>query len=96
MRGIVQETEFGVQRYDDKIAQQARTAIALIRSAHDNRTELQDHMRAFFDETRQMANSDSVRGYVFGSSDRGRLADFLDVLATHRIEVRALTPGLQP
>ncbi|EAP90846.1 Secreted protein containing N-terminal Zinc-dependentcarboxypeptidase related domain [Oceanicaulis sp. HTCC2633] len=90
VRGIVQETEYGVQRYDDKIAQQARTAIALIRSAHDHRAELQGHMREFFGETRQMANSDAVRAYVFGSSDRGRLSDFIDMLATHRIEVREL------
>lgn len=90
VRGLIQETEYGIQRYDDKIAQQARTAVALIASAHANRAELQSHMRDFFNESRQMANADPVRGYVFGSSDRGRLADFLQMLQTHRLEVYEL------
>jgi hypothetical protein len=47
-------------------------------------------MRDFFNESRQMANSDPVRGYVFGSADRGRLADFLQMLETHRLEVYEL------
>lgn len=90
VRGLIQETEYGIQRYDDKIAQQARTAVALIASAHENRAELQSHMSDFFNDSRQMANSDPVRGYVFGSSDRGRLADFLQMLETHRLEVYEL------
>ncbi|MAP49190.1 MAG: carboxypeptidase [Oceanicaulis sp.] len=90
VRGLIQETEYGIQRYDDKIAQQARTAVALIQSAYANRDALHAHMRDFFNESRQMANSDPVRGYVFGSADRGRLADFLQMLETHRLEVYEL------
>jgi len=87
VRGIVQETDYGILRYDDKVGQQARAALALIRAGQANRTRLQEHMRAFFNENRQMANADPVRGYVFGSSDRGRLVDFLTMLNTHDIEV---------
>ena len=95
VRGIVQETEYGTLRYDDKIGQQARVGLALIRAAQARRADLLDHLRAFFDESRRMADANAVTGYVFTSSDRGRLADFLDILAVHRLEVRALSEDLR-
>lgn len=94
VRGLIQETDFGTLRYDDKIGQQARAALALIRAGHENRTALHDHLRTFFDESRQMAQSDSVRGYMFGSSDRGRLDDFMTVLETHNVEVYELAQAV--
>lgn len=90
-RGLVRETEFGEQRYDDKIAEQARAGLALMQAGLARRAELQAHLAGFFEESRRLAANDPVRAYVFGSSDRGRLADFLDMLAVHDIEVRALT-----
>lgn len=90
VRGIMQETEFGAQRYDDKIGQQARVALALVRAAQVHRFDLRDHLREFFNESRRLAANDNVTGYVFTSPDRGRLADFLDMLAVHNIEVRSL------
>ena len=95
VRGIVQETNRGVLRYDDKIGQQARVALALIRGAHEHRAELLAHKARFTAESRRMAGDDPVSHYVFTSVDRGRLADFLDMLATHRIEVTTLGQDLR-
>ena len=90
VRGIMQETEFGTLRYDDKIGQQARVALALVRAAQAHRIDLRNHLRNFFNESRRLAANDNVTGYVFTSPDRGRLADFLDMLAVHNIEVHNL------
>ena len=89
-RGLIRETEYGTLRYDDKIGQQARVGLAVIRAGQARRSELQAHLADFYDESRQLAASDPVNAYVFSSTDRGRLADFLDMLDVHEIEVRAL------
>jgi hypothetical protein len=90
VRGIIQETEYGTLRYDDKIGEVSRVALALIRSAHTRRADLQAHLLNFYNESRQMAVNDPVRGYVFSSSDHGRLNDFLEMLDVHQLEVREL------
>lgn len=90
VRGLVQETEHGTLRYDDKVGQQARAAIALIEASSAHRSELLEHQRAFYRESLRLAAQNPVNAYVFTSHDRGRLAEFLDLMAIHRIEVREL------
>ena len=94
-RGILRETEYGTLRYDDKVGQQARVALSLIRAGQARRADLQSHMRAFFNESRRLASNSAVAGYVFTSQDRGRLADFLDIMAIHELDVRALSDDLR-
>ncbi|KAA5804459.1 carboxypeptidase [Alkalicaulis satelles] len=94
-RGIVMDTDFGVQRYDDKVGQQARALLALIRAGQHYRADLHAHMRQFFNESRRRAQADPVTAWVFTSNDRARLADFFEVLDTHSIEVRELTQTLR-
>ncbi|MEQ8405353.1 MAG: M14 family metallopeptidase [Oceanicaulis sp.] len=95
VRGIVQETENGTLRYDDKIGQQARVALALIEAGQARRSQLQAHMARFFEESRRLAANDGVNAYVFTSPDRARLADFIDMLGVHEIEVRELRQPLR-
>lgn len=89
-RGLLRETEYGTLRYDDKIGQQARVGLAVMRAGHARRSELQAHLTGFYEESRQLASNDPVRAYVFSSTDPGRLAGFLEMLDVHEIEVRAL------
>ncbi len=89
-RGLIRETEYGTLRYDDKIGQQARVGLAVIRAGQARRTELQSHLMGFYEESRDLADDDPVRAYVFTSTDRGRLSGFIDMLGTHSIEVREL------
>lgn len=90
VRGIIRETEHGTLRYDDKIGQQARAAIALIRAGAAHRQDLLTHQRDFYRQGLVLAQRNPVNAYVFTSHDRGRLNAFLDLLAIHRIEVRQL------
>ncbi len=89
-RGLLRETEYGTLRYDDKIGQQARVGLAVMRAGHARRAELQAHLASFYEESRQLATADPVKAYVFSSTDPGRLAGFLDMLSVHQIEVREL------
>ncbi len=95
VRGLLRETEYGTQRYDDKIGQQARVGLALIRAGQARRAELQAHMAAFFEESRRLAANDPVKAYVFTSSDPARLAGFVDMLGVHGIEVRELSQAVR-
>jgi len=93
-RGLIRETEYGTLRYDDKIGMQARVGLAVVRAGLARRTQLQAHLSNFYDESRQLAASNPVRAYVFGSSDKGRLSNFLDMLDVHNVEVRELTRAI--
>ncbi len=90
-RGLLRETEYDELRYDDKIGQQARVGLAVIRAGQARRAELQAHLVGFYDESRQLAANDPIRAYVFSSSDRARLANFVDMLNLHEIEMRELS-----
>ena len=94
-RGLIRETEYGTLRYDDKIGQQARVGLAVMRAGLARRAELQAHLTGFYEESRQMAADDPVEAYVFSSTDRARLAGFIDMLNVHQIEVRELDRSLQ-
>jgi len=89
-RGLLRETEYGTLRYDDKIGQQARVGLAVIRAGHARRAQLQAHLTNFYEESRALGADDPVRAYVFSSSDRGRLSDFINMLNVHQIQVREL------
>lgn len=90
VRGIVQETEFGTLRYDDKVGQQARVGLALIRAGLANREQLLSFQRDFYRESGRLANAAPNLAYVFSSRDQGRLNDFLEMLEVHGIEVHRL------
>lgn len=91
VRGILQETNRGVLRHDDKTGQQARVGLALIDAGVENRARLLNHQRDFYARSARMAADSAVRAYVFTSHDRSRLADFLDILAGHDIAVHELS-----
>lgn len=89
-RGLVQESVNGLARYDMKIAGQVHAGLALVRSAHQRRAEMIAFQRDFANETRRRAEQDEFFGFVFRSDDRGRLADFIDMLQVHEVEVHRL------
>jgi len=89
-RGVIQDTVNGLARYDEKIAGQVRAALALLRAAQARRGELIEFQREFAAETRRLVQSDEFSAYVFRSDDAGRIADFIDILHIHGIEVRRL------
>ena len=94
VRGLIQETDFGTLRYDDKIGQQARVALALIRAGQARRADLHAHLTGFYEQSRRRAANDPVSAYVFTSHDRGRLAIFLDLLDVHEIDAFELNEAV--
>jgi hypothetical protein len=90
VRGIVQETDFGTLRYDDKVGQQARVGLALIRASLANREQLLSFQRDFYREGARLANAATNIAYVFSSRDTGRLNDFIEMLDVHGIVVNRL------
>jgi len=91
VRGIIQETDFGTLRYDDKVGQQARVGLALIRAGLANREQLLSFQRDFYREGARLAGAATNLAYVFSSPDAGRLNDFIEMLDIHGIEVHRLS-----
>lgn len=91
VRGLVQETDFGTLRYDDKVGQQARVGLALIRASLANRDQLLSFQRDFYREGARLANAATNIAYVFSSRDTGRLNDFIEMLDVHGIVVNRLS-----
>ncbi len=89
-RGRLIDTRHGRKRYDDKIAGQFATLRALIEDAAARRVELNDYLKRFHRRELGAPPETDARGWVFGSEDVVRLADFVQLMLDHRIEVRAV------
>lgn len=87
-RGMVQETDNGLKRYDQTILEQFHAAVALLDAAAQQRERLQDFQQRWFAAASDKARANSTKAYLFTSNDQGRFAHFLDLLNAHDIEVR--------
>ncbi|MEO0449720.1 MAG: M14 family zinc carboxypeptidase [Pseudomonadota bacterium] len=90
-RGMLQDTDNGLKRYDDTITEQFQAAIALLGEAAQQRQRLQDFQQRWFADAAEKASENPTKAYVFTSSDQGRFAHFLDLLNAHSIDVRMLS-----
>ncbi|MEO1305988.1 MAG: M14 family zinc carboxypeptidase [Pseudomonadota bacterium] len=93
-RGLVQDTVNGLKRYDETISEQFQAAITLVTAAANQRDRLQTYQSRWFGDSADKARANPTKAYVFTSSDQGRMARFLDVLAAHSIEARLLDENL--
>ena len=89
-RGMLQDTDNGLKRYDDTITEQFQAAIALLGEAAQQRQRLQDFQLRWFADATEKARANPTKAYVFTSNDQGRFARFLDLLNAHSIDVRLL------
>ena len=93
-RGMVQDSDNGLKRYDQTILEQFHAAVALLGEATQQRQRLQDFQMRWFAKSSEKARANSIKAYVFTSNDQGRLAHFLDLLNAHGIDVRFLASDL--
>jgi len=95
-RGFFQERSDGLVRsFASTIRNQAYCSYSAIRAAIDMRTQLLDYTRQSYKDAQQMAKSDPVRGYVFGSPQTRQLDyEFFKILKQHEIEVYQLNKPL--
>lgn len=89
-RGMVQDTDNGLKRYDQTILEQFQAAVALLGEAAEQRERLQAFQRRWFAESSEKARGNPTKAYLFTSNDQGRFAHFLDLLNAHAIDVRFL------
>lgn len=90
-RGHAQESDNGVVTFPFTIRNQVLTSFSTLEAAVALRAELLAMQREFPKETAAAAAASKVKAYVFGDdNDPARAWAFLDLLAKHRIEVRAL------
>ena len=93
-RGMVQDTDNGLKRYDETISEQFQAAIALLAEASAQRQRLQDFQSRWFADASDKAADNPTKAYVFTSNDQGRFARFLDLLNAHDIDVQFLDADL--
>ena len=89
-RGMVQDTDNGLKRYDQTILEQFQAAVALLGEAASQRQRLQAFQSRWFADSSEKARANPTKAYLFTSNDQGRFAHFLDLLNAHAIEVRLL------
>ena len=96
-RGFFQERSDGLIRsFASTIRNQAYCSYSAIRAAIDMRIKLLDFTRDSYKEAQQMAKSDPVKGYVFGSPQTRQLDyEFFKTLKQHNIDVYQLSKPLK-
>ncbi len=92
--GIQIDTVNGLKQYAQKIGQQFRMALALSHSSARERTALRDYQRRYLTEERSRGTQSDTKAFVFQSSDRARMAAFLDLMALHNVRVNKLAKPL--
>ncbi|GER05813.1 peptidase M14 [Kordiimonadales bacterium JCM 17843] len=89
-RGGAIETPNGVRHYAANIRKHFRTSLSSIEGARSLAPQLLDNQYSFFQEAKEQGQKDDIRGWVFTSPDKARLAHFLDLLERHQVQAYAL------
>ncbi|MGF1456246.1 MAG: M14 family zinc carboxypeptidase [Alphaproteobacteria bacterium] len=92
--GIQIDTVNGLKQYAEKIGQHFRVALALSHASARERTKLRGYQRRYLAEERKRGATGETKAYVFQSTDRARMAAFLDLMALHNIRVNRLADPL--
>jgi hypothetical protein len=94
-RGHAQETINGVLTFPFTIRNQVLTAFSTQKAALEMRGELLEYQRDFFREGLAEARRDARKAFVFGEAHDGeRLAQFVELLRRHQVEVYRLAQPL--
>lgn len=95
-RGIVQESDAGEVTFRSTIRRHLATGIATVRAAVEEKEQLFEYQRNFFESALEQADDQPVGAWVFGDEDDRSLTNrFLDLLLTHRLEVFSLETGVE-
>ncbi|MCR9286946.1 M14 family zinc carboxypeptidase [Saprospiraceae bacterium] len=90
-RGHLQATSNGQLSFPFTIRNQVATALSTQTAAVKMRTKMLDYQRRFYYTAMEEARKDNAKAYVFTEPNDGtRLAEFLDLMLRHQIEVYQL------
>ena len=91
LKGLRAESPNGDITFASRVRRHFRIALSMVRAASDLRSTLLDYQKNFAALTRQAANADRVKGYVFKApGDAARMYHFLDMLNRLDIDVYRL------
>ena len=95
-RGGQIETSQGLVRHADNVRKHMATALSTIRGSLDQREDIIDFQRGFFEDNLAAAEDDDRRGFVFtAENDPERAARFVRLLHSHDIEVHQLAEDVE-
>ncbi|MCA1777952.1 MAG: hypothetical protein LC637_00805 [Xanthomonadaceae bacterium] len=89
------DTPLGRWSLAENIEVHFHSALSAIAAAVELRAELADYRQRFYQDSRDRAARDPRGGFVFTSPDRTRLARFVELLRSHRIEVHRLDRDIE-
>ncbi|MGO2372786.1 hypothetical protein NDQ71_21740 [Pseudoalteromonas sp. KG3] len=89
-------TPRGILSFRDNIRTYYHVGLALLNNAVDKKTELLSFQQRFFSQTKEQAEDDKVKAYVFAApEDPARMFHFLQLLERNKISVRSLQKDLK-
>ena len=87
-RSHARETDNGILTFPFTIRNQFVTSLSTFEATFQLGGKLLDHQRKFYNTSKEIANKNEIKGYIFCSpGDQGRLFQFLEILQSHKIEV---------
>lgn len=90
-RGHAQKTDNGHRDFSDGVRNHFNAALSTIKGSHALRNELHSHLSNFYKNSISAANSDPIKGYVFGATkDKAKVAELIRILNNHQITVNKL------
>lgn len=90
-RGHAQENDFGILTFPMAVRNHFTTSLSTIASSMAHRKEFLDYQREFYQSASNLASSDAVKAYVFGSEkDAVRNHELLKLLTQHKVKVYEL------
>ena len=90
-RGHAQESDNGILRFPFTIKNQVTTAFSTLKAAQAMRVEMLKFQKDFYKGALDIAKTDPIKGYVFGSADNKAVSyHLLDILKRHQIKVYQL------
>jgi hypothetical protein len=94
-RGVMVETQNGIRTYRENIIKHFRTSIANAIGAVNNKLELLQYQKNFYQNAKNKAKDHPIKAYVISAGrDRSRLYHFVDLLNYHRINVSHLRENI--
>ncbi|RFF27145.1 MULTISPECIES: M14 family zinc carboxypeptidase [unclassified Wenzhouxiangella] len=87
-RGVVQESEYGLKRFAETVANQVRTSISTLDGSLARADDLVAYQRDFFDDARERAGDWSQAGWLLGDGgDPARAHALIGMLLNHDVTV---------
>jgi len=88
-RGVVQDSDYGLKRFADTVANQVRTSLSTLDASVEHADDLVAYQRDFFADVRDQAGDWGQAGWLLGDGgDPARARALVDMLLVHGVDIR--------